>query len=378
MINATRHDADGYAVRLFEPSDRDDYLALHRRVLDGGSEAWFDWKYVDNPYTDHVAVVVATDGTRVVGTKSGMGFEVARGGERFLALQPGDTMVHPDHRRRGIYSRMTEYMKSAYATAPQALFFNYPNYATLPGSLKHGWREVGEVTTRYRVANPAALAGVDAGRFDAALDRLARTVADGLLRLPRLGTRVADRFLVRRHDDVPVGTLADLYRSAVPDTLHVVRDETYLDWRYDNPQWEYTAFTVERAGRPVLGAVVGCGDADGIRRASLVDVLPMRDRGDSDDGDAPAAGDTDRTAAEVALLDRVVSAVDADVLGVADGAFSPSVLARFGFLPDTAPPLSWVSTPSTLVAYPLDDALDTPALSSLDGWTLGLGDRDSR
>ncbi|MFC7070958.1 GNAT family N-acetyltransferase [Halobaculum lipolyticum] len=372
MIRAARHDADGYTIRLFEPGDRDGYLALHREVLGGGSDEWFDWKYVDNPYADHVAVVVATDGDRVVGAKSGMGFEVGRGDERFLALQPGDTMVHPDHRRQGVYSRMTEFMKSTYADAPQALFFNYPNAATLPGSLKHGWSEVGTVTTRYRVADPVGFAGVGAGPLEDAVGRAGRAVAGGLLGVPRLGSRVADGLSVRRHREIPVATLADLYRRAVPDTFHVVRDETYLGWRYGNPRWEYTAYTVERGGRPVLGAVVGVDDDADPTVASVVDVLPMRGSGTG------RADDPARRDAEYALFDRIVASSEAGVFAAADGAVSPSTAARFGFLPDTAPPLSWVATPSTLVAYPLDEAVDTPALASLDGWTLGLSDRDTR
>jgi len=376
VTRAARHDSDGYTVRLFEPGDRDGYLALHGEVFDGGGEAWFDWKYVDDPYTDHVAVVVATDGNRIVGTKSGMPFEVGWNGRRFPALQPGDTMVHPDHRRRGLFSRMTEYMKSTYADAPQALFFNYPNHATLRGSRKHGWREVGRVTTRYRIADPAAFAGVDAGRLDGALSRTGRTVADGLLRLPRLASREAADLTVRRHRDVPVDTLASLYRRSTPDGFHVVRDEAYLGWRYENPQWEYTAFTVERGGRTVLGAVVGADEEADPAIASVVDVLPLRasgDGGDTDDVSARA-----RLAAERALLDRIVAAYDVDVFVAAEDSFARSTFLRFGFLPDTAPPLSWASSPSTLVAYPLDDALDTPDLSALDGWTLGLSDRDTR
>ena len=373
MIRATERDPDGYEVRLFEAGDRDDYLALHRTVLGGGSEAWFDWKYVDGPYTDHVSIVVASDGDRVVGAKSGMGFEVALGDDRFLALQPGDTMVHPDHRRRGVYSRMTEFMKAAYADAPQALLFNYPNHATLPGSLKHGWHEVGAVTTRYRVADPLGLAGVDAGSLADAAGVVGRAVAGGLLRARRLapGGASASDLTVRRHRTVPVGTFADLYRRHVPETLHVVRDEPYLDWRYGNPQWTYTAHTVERDGSPVLGAVVGVDDSGDLVHGSLVDVLPMRAR------DAGTEPDDGRLAAERALLDGVLASTDVDVFCVAEDSLAPSTLSRFGFLPDTAPPLSWVSSPSTLVAYPLDDALDVPEARSLDGWSLSLGDRDS-
>jgi len=393
-----------YEVRLFESRDRDGYLALYDAVLGDGSERWFDWKYRDNPYADHVSIVVALDGERVVGAKSAVGFEVGHAGRRHRALQPADTMVLPDHRRQGVYSRMTEHMKDVYADREQALFFNYPNEATLSGSLKHGWDHVDSVTTRYRIRDPAAFASVDAGPLDGALDAVGRTVADAVLgrRSPvgdvfgrrRDATTSPDESLdespdeltVRRHRRVPVETLAGLYRRRVPGRFHVVRDERYLDWRYGNPNWEYTAYTAQRGGHPVCGAVVGRGANAGVEEASLTDLLPLGGPAngtaaapvaDSADAAAPAGDSAD--AAAVALLDRILADYrDVEVVTAADGALPAGTLAAFGFLPDTQPPLSWVSSPRNLVAYSLDDSLDREHLADPDEWVLGLSDRDTR
>lgn len=375
-MNAVSSDvdtADAHTVRLFRPDDRDSYLDLHETVFGHAGDAWFDWKFVDNPYFDHVPVVVAVDGGRVIGAKSGVGFEVAHEEMRWRGLQPGDTMVHPEYRRQGVYSQMTEFMKCAYDDGPAALFFNYPNHATLPGSLKHGWREVGTVTTRYRVQNPVGFVGPTLGPLSGVVAPLARTAVDGVFRLSRARAPSDDTLTVRRHAVIPVETLADLYRRAVPERLHVVRDETYLDWRFDNPSWEYTAYTVERAGRPVLGAVVGRDATDGQSRAALTEVLPLR----SAQLHAPA-GDRARREAETALLDRILQEFgDVDVLTAAEGALHGSVFSTFGFLPDTCPPLSAVASPSTLVAYPLTPEVERIGFDCLDDWVVGLGDRDT-
>lgn len=387
-VSSTAQRAGGdYAVRLFEPRDRAGFLSLYDRVFGGRSDGWFDWKYAGNPYTDHVSIVLALDGETVVGAKAGMGFELARAGRRLPALQPADTMVHPDHRRRGLYSRMTEYMKDHYADRERALFFNYPNEATLAGSLKHGWERVGTVTTRYRVHDPAAVAGLDAGPLgagplDGVVDAVGRGLASGLLGARRLVAGGGERrsptgdttpFRVRRHETVPVETLAGLYRRHVPDRFHVVRDERYLRWRYGNPDWAYTAYTVERDGEAVCGAVVGRGHVNAVEEASLVDVLPL--------GGPARAAPTSRTPspAATALLGRVLEDYrDVDVVTASDDAFPAATLSAYGFLPDTGPPLSWVSSPSILVAYPLSSALDRRTLGDRDAWHLGLGDRDTR
>lgn len=366
-------DEGAYPVRLFRSEDRDSYLDLHETVFGHAGDAWFDWKFVDNPYFEHVPVVVAVDGDRVIGAKSGVGFEVAQGGLSWRALQPGDTMVHPEYRRQGVYSQMTEFMKRAYDDGPAALFFNYPNHATLPGSLKHGWREVGTVTTRYRVHNPVEFVGASLGPVSAVAEPVARTVVSGALRVARTRAPSDDTLTVRRHPLLPVETLADLYRRSVPDRLHVVRDETYFDWRFGNPNWHYTAYTVERAGRPVLGAVVGRDATEGQSRAALTEVLPLRS-----ERLHASAGERERRDAETALLDRVLREFrDVDVVTAADGSIHESVFSAFGFLPDTRPPLSMAASPSTLVAYPLTPEVERIGFDSLDDWVVGLGDRDT-
>lgn len=365
-MQAERKRSEGYLVRLIEPDERDDYLDLYRTVMGDAGDAWFDWKYADNPYTDHLAIAVAVKDGQVVGAKSQVGCEVARGTDRYPALQPADTMVHPAHRRQGLYSRLTEHVKAVYADHEATLFFNYPNDATLSGSLKHGWTHVGPATTRYRVQNPAGFANRAGGRFG----RTALCVGRGVVRaydgLRRRGDR-PDDLHVRQHESVPVEALADCYRRQPPDRLHVVRDETYLDWRFGNPQWDYTAYTVERSGEPVVGTVVGRRTVAGAPQVSLTEVVPP----------APAGGDEE---ARAALLDAVLSGHPAaDAIVAADDAFSNATFRRFGFLPDSAPPLSWVASPSNLVCYPLSDAFrDEREPDDVDDWVLGLGDRDTR
>lgn len=47
--------AETYAIRRFESGDRDPYLDLYETVFGHRQrDAWFDWKYVHDPYVDHV------------------------------------------------------------------------------------------------------------------------------------------------------------------------------------------------------------------------------------------------------------------------------------------------------------------------------------
>lgn len=354
--------AADYEVRRYEDRDRPGYLALYDAVLGDASPEWFAWKYENNPFMDHVPTVVATHEGRVVGAKSGLALPVAWGDHRGIAVQPCDVMVHADHRRRGLYSRMTEHMKAVYRDGEPALFFNFPNPETLAGSKKHGWRVVGEVPTHYRIQDPGDyLPGDGSGPLGTGVRATWRALLGALDSVAGKGPPVT----VNRHESVPVETLAALYRWSRPEGYHVPREERFYRWRFGNPRRRYEAYTVGPDDAPTLGCVLG-RSTDGDRSvAALVDVVP------ASAGDAP-------TGAYRALLARIRrDHGDADVVAVAGGAIPPSVRRRFGFLSDRSLPLSRVARPTVMVAYPLSDAVGEDVFDRAN-WRVGLADMDTR
>ena len=92
-----------YGIRRFRPDDVDAFLELHRDAFgaDHGRE-WFAWKYEENPYVYHVPVFVAERAGDLVGARPFFALELSVNDGRHLALQPCDTMIHPDHRQRGL------------------------------------------------------------------------------------------------------------------------------------------------------------------------------------------------------------------------------------------------------------------------------------
>ncbi|MFC6757485.1 hypothetical protein ACFQER_13440 [Halomicroarcula sp. GCM10025894] len=61
-----------YDIRWYRAADRAQYIDLYADVLGSWqhSPEWFDWKYVSNPYVDHVPIVVATADGDLVGARS--------------------------------------------------------------------------------------------------------------------------------------------------------------------------------------------------------------------------------------------------------------------------------------------------------------------
>ncbi|WP_336002889.1 GNAT family N-acetyltransferase [Halorientalis halophila] len=356
-----------YEIRGFQAGDDERFLDLHGTVWGRRRHAdWFDWRFRDNPAADGVRIVFAERDGELVGAEPVLPYRLSIGGETVTALQPVDWIVHPDHRGEGLATRMTEARIDRDGDA--ALYFNFPSPPLRPLLTKLGWRTVGRTTTYYRVQDPPAVARRRGGGRRA---RIAATLATPLAR-GYLGTRdwLADAptdVAVERIDGVPTVTLADLYRRSVPDRIHVVRDESFLDWRFANPDWTVRTYLARRDGR-LVGSLVTCTESgSGARTTLLADALPL------------AGGSRAAFAALVGAA--VADAPRAAVLTATANPIPPAVLAHHGFVADDRFPLSRFGTDTTHVARPLPEPdgnwqLGGVELDAAENWQLSLSDQD--
>lgn len=354
-----------YEVRAYRPADRAAFLSLYSEVFgEEKSREWFAWKFEENPYIDHVPIIVATADGELVGARSFFALPVDGGGGSDVALQPCDTMVHADHRRQGLFTRMTERAIERYRDA-YPFFFNFPNRLTLQGNLDLGWRVVSERATYYRIEDPASVAEARTNRTVVrfAAD-LAAPFVRGYYRLRDRSSPSAADVPVEVHDRPPVADLAALYRRAVPESIHAVRDTRFYEWRFGNPDWEYTAY-VAGGDDPSAALVVGTPTDDGPERTRLTDVVPL--------AAAPEP-------ALAASLSRVLAEhADADLF-VAPGQGVPTALLRsFGFHADRSPVLSLLANPTTHVVRSLTGEWDHEGLELVDpdDWLLTFVEEDS-
>jgi GNAT superfamily N-acetyltransferase len=356
-----------YEVRRFEPDDRGEFCSLYESVFGGSATTkWFDWKYAENPSVDSVPIVLAERNDRIVGARPFFALEMAAGDRSVLALQPGDTMVHPEHRRQGLFSRMTEAAIDLYADREPAFFFNFPNERSRPGYLDMGWRLVSETPIHYRVQNPVGTLDLPAGnRIGEALEELSRPIVAGALDAVErfAGVETAD-ITVERRSSVLGAELAALYRADVPKRIHARRSECFYEWRFTNPRWSYRTYLARRDGEVVGSAVVGSGREGGGTVRRLVDVLPMDEAvGTAAEGEGEEGRGERRNVLASLLGAVIVDSEDADLLAVHRGVFDHDVLAGFGFLPDDSFPLARLCSPTTLVVRSV----------GTEGWTLGEG-----
>lgn len=369
-----------FTIRRFRPGDRAAFLSLYETVFerDRGPD-WFRWKFRENPYADHVPIIVAERDGELVGCRSLFAQEVRGRGTVRSAFQPCDTMVHPEYRNRGLFSRMNERTLERYADDGPSFFFNFPNDASKRGNLNHGWREVGTVPLYYRFQDPVRALERwtgDSGPRRAggngstqSLDEQARAaLADALDDAVTGSHRAGDRLVapdseveIERYETPPAEVLEKVYRRSIPDAMHTNRTAQFYRWRFDNPAQTYTAYVARRSGSGTPVAALLVSDADDHVR--IVETLPR-------------VVDSEQSAIN-RLLVRALSDYEERSFVTAFGDTLPTPV-RYRFYPDTRAPLSTVIQPSsrTLLARDLDGGAAVEE-SSIADWTLSRLDLDT-
>ena len=96
-------------IRPYESADRERFLSLYQTVWDQSrSVDWFRWRFEENPYRDGVQMIVAEVDGELVGVEPILPFRLVTIASTYDVYQPVDWMVHPDYRRQGVFTRMTE------------------------------------------------------------------------------------------------------------------------------------------------------------------------------------------------------------------------------------------------------------------------------
>ncbi|WP_424020066.1 GNAT family N-acetyltransferase (plasmid) [Halorientalis pallida] len=362
------HQAEGetYRIRRIVPEDVDGYLDLHRdtELELGGSREWFAWKFEGQPYLVHTPVFVADHEGDVVGARPFVPFRLRVGPRTMIGLQTADTVVHPDHRGRGLLSRMNDLAFAYYRRREPELLFAIPNARSRPAYLDMGARTVGPIRTWLRIERPSTYLDEKLGSW--APDGTA-SVLDGLSggyhRLQDRRRNGHDRadIAVERQPGVPTETLADIAALPQPDVIHVRRDRAFYDWRFENPNWEYDGYIARRDGDPVAGLVAGTRQFAERTETRIADVVPL-------------AGETRRPAV-AALFERLLRThPETDVFAVAGSGLPADLLRSFGFQPDDGLALSSLANSTVLITMPLTPE-DAP-----DPWTVegrDIADPDS-
>lgn len=356
-------DVEEYEIRRFKAGDREEYLDLYETVFGNcPSESWFDWKFAQNPYIDHVPIILAEYDKQIIGARSFLALSLQAEDEQVTAFQACDTMVHPEHQRKGLFTRMTELAISHYEPRKPALSFNFPNQKTLAGNQKLGWKHVQNVPVYYRYQNLKPY-------LDTVPDVLGRALSASLQGYQSLREYLCapqnEKITITRYNTVPAPQLAALARRNRPDRFHIRRSKQFYDWRYSRPDRTYLTYVASRDEKPVAATIIGSG---GSTEARFMEFLPR----------------TGRKSAITARLIRTAlrEHANAPLITTLAGDISPGVLSAFGFHASTSWPLRWLVGTRPFVVRPFSTSderqwqLEGTNIREADNWLLSFGELD--
>ena len=328
-------------VRRVTADDLDSMLGLIRVCLGPGSvprtREFLRWKHHSSPFGPSLGLVAMASG-ELVGLRLFLRWRFERAGTVYEAVRPVDTVVHPEWRGRGLFTRLTTALVEVARDLGCGFAYNTPNANSRPGYLHMGWKSLGRAPLLGKLRRPLGIRtpGRGSGRTPpgASGGRRSRTVRDLLEVLQERGSPGE--------------------RAAGGSRLATIRDLDSLKWRYrDVPGLEYLA-EWESSGGSFAAVIFRTRDRRGRRELSVAELMV----GDDPEGSKVAAR----------LLKRVVLDTDPDwIVGCASaGTVERRGLLRAGLLPAGA-----VAPRIVVRELRVGTGIDLTAAS---GWRWSLGD----
>lgn len=237
------------------------------------SPDFYRWKYFQNPICPSCVWIAEHQG-KLIGMATLTFKRLKIHDAIFLCGELGDFLVHSDYRHQGIFTALVNEICTQSLADGAKVFYVRPNDNSFPGLLRLGFREVFRLTTMIKVFNVRTV--------------LRRKISNPLLlhlawpfaeALARLVFRPSSRGIPSDIDISRVSCFDDSIdelweRAAKRHQTIVVRDKTYLNWRYaDNPR-NYTIYVTKRDCSPVGYVVLSQQQSHtGLLHGYFVDIL---------------------------------------------------------------------------------------------------------
>jgi GNAT superfamily N-acetyltransferase len=255
-----------WTIRSATLGDRDAAIALMDRAYGPSKHraALWDWAFAHNPYTSDLYYLVADTGTALAAQYAAVPVAMQHEGRPIRGLLSIFTATDPDFQGRGLFRTLAQALyDDVKDTCP--LVFGFPNHKSGPVFYTHlGWIELRPFPNLRR---PLRNTGEHpAGCWTTALCARA---------LDTLGLIGVDRTVTIGRVDDFTGVADPIWSQLKPRVgTAIVRDETFLNWRFVQSPFAYHRLVATRAGRPVGIAVVATDSEDGKARLMELMVAP--------------------------------------------------------------------------------------------------------
>lgn len=264
--------------RNIKRGDIKEFLSLHNTVFGSmHDEQWFDWKYYRVSELPDMPVVVVENDGNLIAAVGFFALRLSKDDRNILGVQPVDIMIHPNQRDQNIFTQlMNNGREIIYPDSLSILEFGWPNEETVKiWTQLQQWDVACENNNMFRIQNPIKY--IFQNQPLSALNRFVR-----IFDLPiRAWVRLQDRrkatstqeYTVDKLLNPPVDVLEYLYRSTIPDKIHVVRDKSFYESRLAAPHVSYETYITRNEGDPQAAIILSKPESGKLMH--IIDVLPL-------------------------------------------------------------------------------------------------------
>jgi hypothetical protein len=134
----------GYTISLYRSESIHEVVELLKYLWGDDHDKnleYFRWKYDENPYVKMPLAVTASFNSRIVGFRGYFAakWHIPGKNREIIVLNPGDTVVHPGHRMRGLSLKMGHLAMDLFASEYNIFFNHSASAKSTPGYLKMGF-----------------------------------------------------------------------------------------------------------------------------------------------------------------------------------------------------------------------------------------------
>ena len=214
----------------------------------------YRWLFDEDPYDPPCGnlMFVMRDrdaGGKMIASDGLIPFDLQLGGRTVKAAHSVKSMTHPDYKRQGIFRTMTDNSLAQGKANGIQVVLGFANTNSYPAYQKFGWTTLFD---REVYVFPADITNKAAGKLKSrALAKIANGVFQGISSLKRPHQNNA-ALTVRKYDRIPdeAGAVWEKFRGQYENCI--VRDLTYLKWRYDGrPDAKYGTLMLYDGAEPV-------------------------------------------------------------------------------------------------------------------------------
>jgi GNAT superfamily N-acetyltransferase len=265
---------------LYTDEDTDELVALCQ--LQPGKAAavtaeYIHWQHTANPAgLAQVGLAKEIESGKIIGLKWLMPMRIQVGDEVRLGAHSLYTLVHPDHRRQGVFTNLVAFCNENGRRQGYQFWYGFPNPNSYPIFVHRlGWADIGRARLFIRPLNISRLITRRLGQklFQRALAAAGRVGASFFSRPRPLAPGSAQITVEEVNTDDPA--LDDFWRRVRGKHLvMIVRDTAFLHWRYTQiPERKYLVLAAWQDGLIIAFIVLRCVIIEGIACGMVVDFL---------------------------------------------------------------------------------------------------------